>query len=193
MAESPDLSGVASYLSRPVYRYHQYQGYSNDCGPTSLAIAANALLGREAFQGPDVARQMSHVAFEWRPLPHVVIQRIPNWATFPWGIVYYLKKHDLPARWGPFGTVERLRSNLLANQITIVVVGEPWSWRKGRYAGWAHVKILFGHTPGQGFLFVDPGHSRADDPWKRHGLFWQEESEFLRQWRNLFRTYVEVG
>ena len=55
VAESPDLSGVAFHLSKAVYRYHQYQGLTNDCGPTSLAIAANALLGREAFQAPAVA------------------------------------------------------------------------------------------------------------------------------------------
>jgi hypothetical protein len=193
MAESPDLSGVALYLSRPVYRHHQYQGHTNDCGPTSLAIAANALLGRDLFQGSVVAREMSRVAFEWRPFPHLVVQRISNWATFPWGIVHYMRKHDFPARWRPFGTVERLQRNLLANQLTMVVVGEPFRWEKGKYAGWAHVKILFGHTPGRGFLFVDPGHGRIDDPWKRHGLFWQAEEEFLRQWRSLFRTYIEVG
>jgi hypothetical protein len=193
MAESLDLSGVAFYLSRPIYRHHQYQGNTNDCGPTSLAIAANALLGREAFQGPAVAKEMSRIALEWRPFPHVVVQRIPNWVTFPWGIVHYLRRHDVPARWGAFGTVERLRRNLLANRLTIVVVGEPLRWTRRRYAGWAHVKILFGYTPGRGFLFVDPGHSRTDDPWKRHGLFWQGEEEFLRQWRNLLRVYVEVG
>jgi hypothetical protein len=193
MAESPDLSGVAFHLSRPVYRYHQYQGYTNDCGPTSLAIAGNALLGREVFQGPAVAKEMSHVAFSWRPFPHIVVQRISNWATFPWGIVHYLRDHALPARWGLFGTVERLRRNLLGDQLTMVVVGEPLRFEKAKYVGWAHIKILFGHTPGRGFLFVDPGHSRTDDAWKRHGLFWQGEEEFLRQWRNLFRITIEVG
>jgi hypothetical protein len=193
MAKLPDLSTVTYHLSRPVYRYHQYQGLTNDCGPTSLAIAANALWEREELNGPDVAEAMSHVAFEWRPFPHLVVPRVPNWATFPWGIVYYLRKHDLPARWGLFGTVDRLRRNLLANRVTIVVIGEPLRWQRWEYRGWAHVKILFGYTPGQGFLFVDPGYSRLDLPWKRHGLFWQGEDEFRRQWRNMLRIYIEVG
>jgi len=193
MAETPDLSSVTFHLSRPVYRYHQYQGYTNDCGPTSLAIAANALLEREAFQGPEVAEEMSRVAFAWRPVPHVVVQRIPDWATFPWGIVYYLRKHDFSARWGPFGTVERLRRNLLADRISMVILGEPLRWEGWTYKGWGHIKILFGYTPGRGFLFVDPGYGRADESWKRHGLFWQEEDEFLRLWRNYLRIYVEAG
>lgn len=193
MAESPDLSDVVLYLSRPIYHYHQYQGLSNNCGPTSLAIAANALMGQEVFQGHTVAKEMNHVAFTWRPVPHVVVQRIPNWVTFPWGIVYYLREHAFPARWGLFGTVERLQRNLLTDRLTIVALGEPFRWKKGRYAGWAHLKVLFGHTPGRGFLFVDPGHNRTDAPWKRHGLFWQGEETFVRQWRNLFRAYIEVG
>jgi hypothetical protein len=89
--------------------------------------------------------------------------------------------------------LERLRQNLLANLITIVVIGEPLHWRKWRYAGWGHVKVLFGHTPGRGFLFVDPGYPRRPaDPWAAHGLFWQGEEEFWKQWRNLFQIYIEV-
>jgi hypothetical protein len=182
-----------SHLARPVYRFHQYQGLTNDCGPTSLAIAANTLLQKEQFAGPDVAEQMSRLRFEWRPFPHLVVSRIPGWATFPWGIVYTLRKHGFRARWRPFGSLERLRQNLLANLITIVVIGEPLHWRKWRYAGWGHVKVLFGHTPGRGFLFVDPGYPRRPaDPWAAHGLFWQGEEEFWKQWRNLFQIYIEV-
>lgn len=191
--KSPDLGSVVSHLARPVYRHHQFQGSTNDCGPTSLAIAANALLGREEFAGRDVAEQMSHPTFEWHPIPHLVVPRIPGWATFPWGIVHYLRKHGFGARWRLFGTVDRLQQNLLANRITIVVIGEPLRWRKWRYAGWGHVKVLFGYTPGRGFLFVDPGYPRrAEDPWAAHGLFWQPEAEFGRQWRNMFRIYIEV-
>jgi hypothetical protein len=165
---------------------------TNDCGPTSLAIAANALLDREAFRGPDVAEEMSHVVFEWRPIPHLMVPRIPGWATFPWGIVHAFRKQGFGARWRLFGTAERLQRNLLANRITIVVIGEPLRWERWTYRGWAHFKILFGHTPGRGFLFVDPGYSLGGDSWSRHGLFWQEEAAFLRQWRNMLRITIEV-
>lgn len=56
-------------------------------------------------------------------------------------------------------------------------------------------KVLFGYTPGRGFLFVDPAYERrhdGSDSWKQHGLFWQEEKEFLRQWRGLFGIYIEA-
>jgi hypothetical protein len=196
MAEMPDLSTVTFHQRTPVYRYHQYQGQTKDCGPTSLAIAANALLGEDRFQGPVVAQEMNDPAFEVRPFPHFVVRRIQNWATFPWGIVHYLQQHDIPARWSPLGTVNILRRNLLADRLTIVMLGELLHWENRRYAAWGHAKVLFGYAPGQGFLFVDPAYERrpdAPDSWEHYGLFWQEETEFLRQWRGLFSIYVEVG
>lgn len=194
MAEKPDLSPVSLRLRRPVYDYHQYQGYTNDCGPTCVAIAANALLEEERFEGPVVAEEMSRVAFEWTPVPHLVVQRVPGWATFPRGIVYYLRKHGFQARWRPFGKLEKLDSNVRADRITMVILGEPWRWEDGSYKGWGHVKILFGHVPGQRLLFVDPGYARSSDEesLEYHGLFWEEEEEFVRLWRNYLRIYVEV-
>jgi len=193
MIEMPDLSAVTYHLSTPVYRYHQHQGRTNDCGPTSLAIAANALLGEERFQWQTVAEEMSHPAFEVRPFPHFVVRRVRNWATFPWGIAHYLRQHAIPARWSILGSVDRLRYNLVANRITIVILGEPWRWEKRHYTGWAHAKVLFGYTPEQGFLFVDPAYAPGHDPLKQFGLFWQAEPEFLRQWRNVLKIYIEVG
>jgi hypothetical protein len=195
VAETPDLSGVPFRLRKPVFRYHQYQGDTNDCGPTSLAIAANAVRGREVLEGETVAEEMNRFGLAWRAFPYVMLSRIPGWATFPWGIVHYLRKQGIPARWRPFGTVERLRKNLLGNQLTIVMVGEPLRWEGGRYQGWAHAKIVFGHIAGHGFLFVDPAVRRPENAKRieHHGLSWQREGEFLRQWRNLLRVYVEVG
>lgn len=194
MAVAPDLSDVPLRLSRPVFRYHQYQGQTNDCGPTSVAIAVNALSGRALLQGWDVARQMGRPRLAWRPFPNLVVPRIPHWATFPWGIVHFVRRQGFRARWRPFGTVERLERNLRSDRMTMVMLGEPWRWAGGSYAGWAHVKILFGRVPERGFLFVDPGLPRSNHPDRLefHGLFWQQEDAFLRQWRNLCRIYVEV-
>ena len=194
MAKTPDLSAVPLRLSKPVYRYHQYQGFTNDCGPTSVAIAVNALLGERKLEGPTVAEEMSRVAFEWKPVPHLVVQRIRNWATFPWGMAYRLWKEGFRARWRPFGTLEKLEQNLRADRLTLVVMGEPWRWEKWKYVGWAHVKVLFGRALDGRLLFVDPGYARPLDSGtlECHGLFAQDEDEFLRQWRNLLRIYVEV-
>ena len=190
----PDLSHLPVRLTRPVYGYHQYQGRTNDCGPTSVAIAANALLERQAFHGPVVAEQMSHLGFERRPFPRPVLSRIPNWATFPWGMVHYLRKRGFRAQWHLFGTLERLERNLRADRISVVVVGRPWLFHGWRYVGWAHYKILFGMVPGSKLLFVDPGVDPSVEPagLEHYGFGWQEQDEFLRQWRNLLRIFVEV-
>lgn len=196
MPERFDLSAAQFHLRRPVYQYHQYQGSTNNCGPTSLAMAANALLGAARFQGATVAEEMNAPAFEVRPFPHWVVRRVRNWATFPWGIVQYLRQHTLPAHWALFGTGETLRRNLLADQITILMLGDPWHWAAGAYAGWAHAKVLFGYTPGRGFLFVDPAYesgANIADPWQQQGLTWQDETEFFRQWRALGNIHIEVG
>ncbi len=187
MQKSFNLDAVASRLNTPLHKYHQYQGKTNNCGPTSLAIVANALWGQTRLQGPRVAQELSTPRFRVHPIPHLVVRRIPNWATFPWGIVDYLRQLEIPAHWAVGGTEEKLRRNLDAEQITMVIIGELWSWRGWRYTGWAHVKILYGFTPGRGYLFVDPA-SRD-----KHGLSWQTAEEFAQQWRNLFRSYIEVG
>lgn len=194
MKMTPDLSGLPMRLSRPVFHYHQYQGDTNDCGPTSVAIAVNALRGESRLEGALVAQEMSRLGVEWKPFPHIVLPRIPHWATFPWGIVYYLRKQGFRARWRPFGTLKRLERNLRSDLMTMVMVGEPWRWNGLSYTGWAHVKILFGRLPGRGMLFVDPGFPRSmkSDRLEFHGLFWQREDEFLQQWRNLLRIVIEV-
>lgn len=193
--DTPDLRGVAYRLRKPVYRHHQYQALTNDCGPTSLAIAANALLGCEELSGAMVAQEMNRLGLAWRAFPYLAPSRIPGWATFPWGIVHHLRRQGISARWRLFGTVDGLRRNLIDDRITIVTIGEPLRWNGTEYQGWAHVKVVFGYVPGRGFLFVDPAVDRSDNPTRLeyHGLSWQPEDEFKRQWRNLLRIYVEVG
>lgn len=195
MTETPDLSNVMFHLRTDVYHFHQRQEGPNDCGPTSLSIAANALLKEQRFYGRQVAEEMNNPAFEVRPFPHFVVRRIRNWATFPWGIVHYLQQQDIPARWSLMGSVDRLRRNLLADRITIVIHGEPLRRQGWRLKGWSHAKVLFGYTPEQSFLFVDPAKDRGDDPdcWEHFGLSEQLEKPFLRQWRNVLRIYIEVG
>lgn len=195
MARVPDLTGVAVRLRKPVYRYHQFQGPTNDCGPTSLVIAVNALAGVGELEGAVMAREMNRFRLAWRAFPYIGLSRIPGWATFPWGIVHQLRERGVRGRWGPFGTVDRLLRNLSEDRITIVAVGEPFRWEKGRYRGWAHLKVVYGYGAGRGFLFVDPAMrpTGSPDAMEYHGLSWQGESEFLRQWANVLRVYIEVG
>lgn len=189
-----DLQTVSQRMTISLHDYHQYQGQSNDCGPTSLAIAANALLDAERYLKDKVAEDMNDPGFQVWPFPHFVVRRIRNWATFPWGLVHDAREHRFHARWRPFGTLARLQRNLDQDRVTLVFVGEPLRWKEGGYDGWAHVKVLFGYTPGKGWAFVDPGHSKGGDPdsWSALGIFWQDADDFLSAWRGLFRIYVEV-
>lgn len=195
MDEAPDLSGVALRLRKPLYRFHQFQGLTNDCGPTSLAIAANTLVGVRDWQAALVAQDMDRIGLAWRAFPFIAPSRVPGWATFPWGMVHHLRKRGIRARWGLWGTPGRLHRNLRDDRITIVAVGEPFRWKQRKYHGWAHIKLIYGYAAGRGFLFVDPAirSSRNREGLEHHGLSWQREEGFLRQWGNMLRTYVEVG
>lgn len=195
VTELLNLSGVAVRLRKPAYLFHQFQGSTNDCGPTSLAIAANTLAGVPEWEGALVAQDMDRIGLAWRAFPFVAPSRIPGWATFPWGMVHHLRKRGIRARWGLCGTAGRLQRNLLDDRITIVVVGEPLRWKQRKYHGWAHIKLTYGYAAGRGFLFVDPAvrSSGKPDGLERHGLSWHREEDFLRQWGNMLRTYVEVG
>jgi hypothetical protein len=188
-----NLQEISYRLSEPVFAYHQYQGQTNDCGPTCLAIAANAARDENLFHGPDLAQQLNKIAFRWTPFPRPVVRRVPGWATFPWGMVDYLREESITARWSVLNPPEKLLNILLEDRLAVVVLGQPLRWKKWQYLGWSHYKILYGYTPGRGYVFVDPGRRKMGDTWGQHGLFWQAEEDFLPLWRNMGRILVEVG
>jgi len=180
---------VTYRMQKPLFKYHQYQGESQDCGPTSLAIAANACWEETRLEGGRVAEEMDHPVVHLLPYPRLVVYRIAGWATFPWGMVSYLRSGGIRARWRLFSRLEDLQSNLTSDLITLVTLGEPFLWDQG-YRGWSHYKVLYAHQPGDGFLFVDPAHER--DSGEEEGLSWQEEGEFLSLWRRMGRIRIEV-
>jgi hypothetical protein len=191
-----DLSDLRYHLNTKVYNYHQYQGKTNDCAPTTLAIAANAYLGKPHFQGSAVGKSMNKPHFQLFPCPKLVVHRIPNWATFPWGIVNYLKRQQIDARWRLFGTNTKLIENINNDQITIIILGGLFENKRFHFSPWAHAKILYGFDPQRGYLFVDPAYDRnlSDrSSLAYHGLFWQDGTSFNREWRNLMRIYIEIG
>ena len=181
-------------MTTPFHEYHSYQGDTNDCGAHSICIAANALLGDKRFDPGIVAEELNHPSIRRGPIPHIIVRRIPNWATFPWGITDYLNSHGFAAEWHPRGDEDRLLRNLRANVATMVTIGEPFRFEGIRYVGWGHVKILFGYDALYGYAFVDPGCRKdPSDRWERMGIFWQDEVSFVREWAKLFRIYIEVS
>jgi hypothetical protein len=188
----PDLSSIDTHYRIPIYQYHQFQGKSNNCGPMSLAISMNSFLHEAKFNGENIAYELDH----WlKHFPRLILPRISTWATFPWGLVQYLRYQEIPGRWSLSGSSEKLIENIKNEIITMVIVGEPLRWKDGKYDGWAHIKVLYGTSPGY-FFFVDPAYQKkagSNNELSASGIFRQSEEEFLKFWRNMFMIYIELG
>jgi len=156
--------------------YHQYQGRTNDCAPFVVAMVVNARRGTQ-LSGAQVARAMNWPRRWLGPLPLPVIRRLPNAATFPWGIADELKRNGITARWR-FGARESdLLNALQAGRLALPIIG-------GFRPLWAHIKILVAHHPEHGWGFIDPAHPRPEVTWNTPG-------QFARWWRNWGRLLVE--
>ena len=170
-------------LRLPLEQYHQYQALTNDCAPFTTAIVANTLTGKN-LQGLELAEEMNRPRLAPGPIPYPVIRRIPNWATFPWGIADELRRQGVAARWR-FGAQEAdLRGALEENRVAMPIIGELMRWRDGRLRLWAHVKPLFAFDPAQGWAFVDPASARP--------VTWQGPAEFADLWRSYGHLLVET-
>jgi hypothetical protein len=189
----PTLGPKAIAAQQPLHLYHAYQGETNNCGPYSTAIAANGYLGQAALDPQQVAETMSHWLYQPRPLPHWSLLRLPNGATLPWGIAAFLRAQGIPARWHWHNAEERLRSNLEAGLITIVLIGDLIHFRGLRWEGWAHAKVLYAHDPDYGYAFVDPGYEADASAWGQAGIFWQRLDEFREEWGKMGRITVVLG
>jgi len=187
-----DLSVVNFHYEAPIYDYHQYQGQTNNCGPTSLAILMNAFTRSTAFSGPLIADELN----EWtKHFPKLLVPRISGWATFPWGLAQYLRYKNLPGSWAPFGSLNKLIDNIKRETMTMVVIGEPFRFKDAKYVGWAHIKVLYGYTPGT-LYFVDPQYRKeagSINEIGNSGVYRQSEGDFLKLWSNLFRLYIELA
>ena len=190
-----DLLESAEIINVPLEDYHQYQGQTNDCGPTTAAILGNAYLNELRFQGPEVAERLNRLNFSLRPIPHFVLGRIPGWATFPWGIAYFLRSRGIPVSWKPFRDREDLLEGIRADQLMAVIIGEPFLKKDRRFAGWSHYLIVAGYQSQRGFLVLDPGKKQRSggDRWEQKGMVWRPEEEFLSLWRKMFRVIITVG
>ncbi len=172
-----DARGWAKRMHNPLPDWHQWQGWTNDCGPFSTAIVTNAMLEAHAVDGALLAQSMTG-----RTIP----ERIPNWATFPWGVVWALRRMAIRARWRVGASESRLVRNLDEGRTTIVIVGEPLRFEKWEYKGWAHYKVLYAWDPDKGWAFVDPAASRSTV------YTYQKPEAFRRQWTLMGRQLVEV-
>jgi hypothetical protein len=155
---------VISPHAEKILAAHVNQGKSNDCGPFSAAMVINALTPTPV-DPTHLAREMDRIA--WRGLKPV-IRRIPEWASFPWGVADILSRNGVPARWKPLSTSTELTEILHAGRIPLLIVG---GWRPM----WGHVMVLLAWDPSQGWGFADPA-------WPDPTLHWFEAEQIARTW-----------
>jgi hypothetical protein len=164
--------------------YYIAQGDSNDCGPHVVAMAINFWQGSTVVQADVVAREMNRPRLG-TGLPPLVVRRIPNWATFPWGIVDELKTHGVQARWRLRATEDDLQRALREDRVAMPIFGEPLLRKGWRWVGWSHVAILSGWDPAaQVYYFVDSAQDNAPSTRPR--------DEFMTYWSNMGRILVET-
>ena len=167
----------AMKLTHPLERFHVYQRSTNDCGPYCIAMVSNGLYRAPLVNAVALANELSQ-----RGLP----ERIPGWATLPWGVVAAFRRLGLHARWRFGVRLTRLFDNLRQNLITIVALGEPLRFEARKWNGWSHYKILDAWEPDRGLGFVDPATSNPT------GMTWQDIEEFRREWTWMGRQIIEV-
>ncbi len=169
-------------VSYPIFSPHssdilaalQFQGQSNDCGPYTTAIVLNAMLGLN-IDAAQLARQMDRPV--WRG-PRFVIRRVPNWATFPWGIADVLREHGLEASWRFFTPTDRLYEGLEKGYILIPVIGSLKPL-------WSHVLTLVAWDPQQGW-------GVANTQFSHHNIHWVGDDYFKSRWNVMLHLLVEV-
>lgn len=181
---SPHTALKSLAITPKLIQYHQPQGNTNDCAPFTVAMIINALRDTPALDGAAVARSMNTPRLAFTPLPLLIIRRIPNWATFPWGIVDELNRHGIRARWKFGGREDDLRRALAEERIPVPILGEIWNPQFSRWP-WAHVKILAARDDERGYGFVDPASPRAE-------MVWQPPFLFERLWKTFGRLLVET-
>jgi len=164
-------------LSHAIARFHIYQRDTNDCGPYCVAMVTNALYGARFVHAEVLAEELSRRGFP---------ERIPGWATMPWGIVAQLRRLGLRARWRVGAPFSDVFANLRQDLVTIVIEGEPLLFEGLKWRGWSHYKILDTWEPDRGLGFVDPGASDAT------GMTWQPLDVFRRQWVWMGKQLIEV-
>jgi hypothetical protein len=167
----------------PIEDYHLAQGSTNDCGPHATAVTLGFSTGIPAAV-KDLIRELNQPRIGLH-FPPVMIRRIPNWATLPWGIADVLRAHGLRASWRFRASEADLQRALAADRIPLPIFGEPFRRRGLRWTGWSHIAVLAGWDPAaRAYWFVD---SARTDPLAARG-----QDQFRREWANLGHLLIEV-
>ena len=152
----------------------EHQGGSNDCGPATAATVINSL--RKTNLNSKALAQKMNKPRKVGILP--IIRRIPDWMTFPWGMVDIFHEYGLYASWKINSSFDYLKESMVQGKIVMPIVG---SWRPL----WSHVMTLLVCSPGKHWGFANTQHELPE-------IFWVQDHIFRRQWRVMGNLLVEV-
>jgi hypothetical protein len=139
----------------------------------------NTLRQANMKDGAQLAQAMNRPRLRWwGPIPIPIIRRIPNWATFPWGVADVLQANGIACRWRFGAAPADLQRALAEGRVAMPIIGE---WQPL----WAHIKPLAAYHPEHGLGFVDPAHPKPE-------LLWHNETAFLKLWKNYWNLLVET-
>ena len=152
---------------------HQYQYQSNNCGPLCAAMVINTIKGLR-IDGFVIADAMNHQTNNnWLAL----IPRIPNSATFPWGIVSALAGYGITSNWRSFTPFASL-TNLISKKYLIIVLTASYQPVS------AHYRILVSIAPDY-LGFVDPAYPQEN-------LQFQPVDSFISSWHRAVDTIIMI-
>jgi hypothetical protein len=166
---------VQSRYTEIILENLQFQGTSNDCAPYTTATIVNAFRG-ENLVGDELAEQMNKPRLRGI---FPVIRRIPNWATFPWGMIDVFKDYNLRGRWWFRVPVSYLKPAIANGHILMPIIGE---WRP---KPWAHVMTLVAWDEEKGWGF-------ANTQYKQHRITWHSDADYQEKWNKYGRLLVEI-
>ena len=167
------MASINSIWTNALLSAHQFQGISNDCGPYCAAIVLTVL--GDKTEADTLAQQMNKPKWN-NGFP--VIRRIPNWATFPWGLVDIFKSRGFEANWKLFVSKVELMRLLGDGEYLIVFIGNLIPL-------WAHSLILISFDDNKGVGFVDPALELKE-------IHWISERNFINHWSVLGRTVLTI-
>jgi hypothetical protein len=168
------MSSITSPHKTLILEHLLYQGDSNDCGPTTTATVLNALR-KTNLEAKTMAKIMNKPR---RRGLLIVVRRIPNWATFPWGFVDVFREYGLQARWRFRVTPEYLLERLERETILMPIIG---SWKPL----WAHVMTLVAVDENGRWGF-------ANTQYDRRSVYWMSDEAFRKKWQVMGRLLVEI-
>ena len=152
---------------------HQFQGQTNNCGPFCTAMVINTIHDSQ-LTGQQVAEKLN----DPRQKPwYQPLRRIPDSATFPWGITAYLADHGINAQWRMFVPIIQLADYLNQGKLIIILTASIPHFS-------AHYRILVSIET-QMLGFVDPA-------WSDGEIQYQPKEKFLTGWANSLHSIILI-